>query len=324
MTITYEFENVDYQIDISDNYRKLKKFIDSSESDSWTFKPKANEYLEQIKLFSKIDIQGLYPDYDSELMLEQLHVPLLPNHKQYFNHLVLQLTFFRLHRLENLLDYHLKSYCKFFQNEGESFLSQLENHTCNVIEHNVILDYQDRLSLILQWIRATRIRFDQSGHTSVTNVFNVQNHLTLHNHFDITNINVTYEAQKKPTKEKVKNAGLGLTTNLSSDSLKQLCSVLVEYLEIGTSQNERDKFQIQLERAVKGESTTPFVIEERKITKFCNAVRSLTGPQKMLSKESKTSLANWIVHYFRKRDKKIAVDLTHKQVYRKITAGKSA
>jgi hypothetical protein len=317
--ITVEFDNVDYQVNISDNYRKLKKFIESTESDNWAFKPKADEYLGQIKLFSKIDIKGLYPEYDSELMLEQLNVPLLPNHQQYFNHLVLQLTFFRIHRLENLLDYHLRSYCKLFPDGGESFLSQLEHHTCNVIEHNVITDYQTRLNIILQWIRANRLRFGEGKSNNVT--YNIQNNLNLHNHFDITNIYVTYEAQKKPAKEKVKNAGLGLTTNLNPDGVKQLCNVLVEYLEVGTSQNEMEKLLTQLALAVKGQPILPFLIEERNLTKFCNAVRSLTGSKKILSKESKASLAKWIVHYFRQRKKEDAAKLSYTYVYKVLRGG---
>ena len=142
-----------FELSLCRNYRNLKKFIESDVAKTWVFYPKSYEYLEQIRMFSKFDLIEYHPDKDLDQFLEKHDEPFPVHHKHFFSHLPLQLIFFSLNKLLNLLDYHYRCYVKYFPGYEEAFLKEVEGNIVRVIEHNQIDDYDKRAEIILSWVR---------------------------------------------------------------------------------------------------------------------------------------------------------------------------
>lgn len=293
------WRNIDYDLNLSNNYRCLSAFIHSAEAKGWPFQQRAEDFLEQIRIFSEVELSNYLPEKEIKRGIENLDYPLPISNRYFFNHLALQLTFFQNHRLKNLLDYHLKVYLELFPDKAETFLNSLDFLTCRTMEHNQITNYTERVSTILAWIREIRIKLDYP----LQNItFNTQINTYQNNAVDVTNntYNETtvIHAKSPKAKSKVSVKGEGLVTTLTDEQLKQLAEIVFNHTE---GETDLQKVKIKVGRAVKGEPVTgKFILSVNELTAFCRQISLLTKPKQMFSKETKKHLAEWIVQYFNK------------------------
>lgn len=315
------WNNYDYELSLCRNYRALKNFVENEATPSWPFFPIRTDYLDKIKFFSIIDLKEYHPNLDLNEFLEKNDEPFPVYHKHFFSHLPIQLTFFKFNRIDNLLDYHFKTFTDYFPQKEVIFIKSVEHQVAHVVEHNAIKDFNPRVEKILRWARNKYLHLEtlEKGEIHIEKF--LKNFLDL----SITNINNAYkkylinQERQAPKKSAPKHANLsdpGLVITIKESLKEEMTTLIYDKVESDLTDIDAQKFTIWFSQAEKGKTKNKYVIKKGAITKLCRLFVNFYDVKKAFPGVQKIDLANWIVNNFQKRTSKKGISqLSFKTIY---------
>jgi hypothetical protein len=324
-----KWENIDYELSLFRNYRNLKNFIKNGADESWQWFPQRFEYLKQIKFFSKQDLAEYYPDQNLDDLLEIFDAPFPVYDKHFFSHLPLQLSFIKFHRIENLLDYHLRSYIKYKPEYENAFLNILEHRVVGVIEHNQINNYNEISIAVLKWIREKRefLELKNSSAKSVNIVYNefvdisvpiINNWI---NNSAPPNQTPTTPPSGKPATPKSKSPKQDFKIIIKEGMLDAFTKEIYELVR--ESEFNLTMFRMKISESLNGKQIIPrYIIGSRQIGTFCKLILKYYEQKKVLSGVQKKDLAQWIVINFAQQKAAVEHSLSYKIVYNHLKGSK--
>ena len=327
-----EWDDYEYELSLCRNYRELKNYIENQATESWPWFRIRNDYLNQIKQFSKINLAEYHPDKNLDDFLEKYDEPFPIFNPYFFSHLPIQLAFFKLNRIKNLLDYHFYSYLKYFPEYEEAFLKAVQGNVVKVVEHNQITDYELKVVEILEWVRAKneflqnakrnqifiKVVTNQFFDLSVNNYNNIVtyiNHTVEHPRTKESTMEEQIQKEKLP-KKKVPKANPGEKIVIKPALEEEFIRAIYEFVNSDFSDNNLRQFKNWFRKIATGaKNDKQYVIKSKLLLKFCRKIREFYDRKKAFLSPTKNILAAWIVSNFSKNTEKGPAPIPYITVY---------
>ena len=321
--------NFNYDLSLCRNYRNLKNFIEHQADESWPFFQKRFDYLHQIKFFSKTDLVQYYPNENLDEFLEKNDSPYPVYDRHFFSHLALQLIFFKISHIENLLDYHFRTYIKYKPDYEDAFLNTLENSVVGVIEQNQINNFVEITAIILKWIRRKR-EFLELKSTSASHIKIVKNEFIDMSVTYISNLinNSPPPIQTPPTQssEKVKTNKAKVPKKEFKIIVKKKYedNFIAEIFELIDAANvDLTLFDYKIKESMNGATITlQYRIARGQIRGFCLIIRKYYTTKMAFPGTTQKYIAEWVLHNFVQQKGTKEHPLSYETVYAYIKGSK--
>ena len=326
-----KWDNYNYELSLCRNYQNLKKFIENDADESWPFFPQRFDYLNQIKLFSKQDLAQYYPDKNLNEFLEKSDAPFPVYDRHFFSHLPLQISFIKFIHIENLLDYHFRTYIKYKPEYETAFLNIIENSVVSVIEKNQIHDHTAIISVILKWVRHKNefIDLKKSQISYIQNIKNEFIDLSVSSTYHIIQEyaasiqNMDPEPTKKPVETKPQKSLKTIEPIKIYAGIKnEFMRAVYELVDSGTTEADWENFEFWInEIASRKLISKKYTIKRTQVSEFCRVFKKFYQ-RKAFGGIGKNILANWIIEHFVQHSPTGEKPLTYTTVYNLLRGSK--
>ena len=323
------WDNSKYELSLFRNYRNLQNFILHQADESWIWFSRRFDYLNQIKFFSKNDLAQYYPNENLDELLENFDAPFPVNDKHFLSHLPIQLSFFKFSHIENLLDYHFRTFIKSRPESEQSFLNTLENRVVQVIEQNQINNFNEVIAVILKWVRGKREFLElKKSHASYANIVNnefVDSSVTFINNWisnppaPVQTTSSQPSRKSKPPKSEPPKSEfeIAIKNSFRDAFIEEIFEFIVE------PESNFDAFAYKMKESLKGTPTNiGYRLKNRQIAKFCRILKKYYDIKKAFIGTTKADLAQWIVLNFTQQKDTEEHPLSHSTIYNHLRGSK--